>query len=134
MPIKIRAGLVCLVFVAASAAHNIIVIADFEGATYGSWEVEGEAFGADPARGTLDGQMHVSGFQGQGLVNSYHGGDSPTGRLLSPPFSVQHPFLNFLIGGGMHPGETCINLLVDGQAVRTATGPNDKPGGTEALK
>ncbi|GMV91538.1 MAG: hypothetical protein AMXMBFR82_13160 [Candidatus Hydrogenedentota bacterium] len=78
--------------------------------------------------------MHVSGFQGQGLVNSFLGGDSPTGRLLSPPFSVQHPFLNFLIGGGMHPGETCINLLVDGQAVRTATGPNDKPGGTEALK
>jgi len=39
-----------------------ILIADFEGKTYGSWKVEGEAFGPGPARGTLPGQMQVSGY------------------------------------------------------------------------
>ena len=33
-----------------------IVIADFEGDSYGEWEVQGDAFGDRPARGTLIGQ------------------------------------------------------------------------------
>ena len=53
--------------------------------------------------------------------------------LTSPPFRLERDYLAFLIGGGMHPGETCINLLVNGEVVRTATGPNDKAGGTERL-
>jgi fructan beta-fructosidase len=110
-----------------------IVIADFEGKDWGGWKAEGDAFGPGPARGTLPGQMAVSGFEGKGLVNSFVGGDKSTGALASPPFKIERKFINFLIGGGKHPGETCMNLLVEGQIVRTATGPNDKPGGTEAL-
>ena len=30
-----------------------ILIADFEGETYGQWKVTGDAFGSGPARGTL---------------------------------------------------------------------------------
>ena len=114
------------------AAEDILV-ADFEGPDYGDWKVEGEAFGHGPAHGTLPKQMPVSGYEGKGLVNSYYGGDGTTGTLTSPPIKIQRKYINFLIGGGMHPGETCINLLVDGKAVRTATGPNDRPGGTERL-
>jgi|GEM_PF-50537 len=108
---------------------------DFEGETYGDgWTVEGPAFGTGPARGTLPGQMEVTGFLGPGLVNSYLGGDAATGTLTSPPFVVERRYLQFLIGGGKYPGEACINLLVDGKVVRTATGPNDQPGGTERLE
>ncbi|NLX54264.1 MAG: 2,6-beta-D-fructofuranosidase [Planctomycetaceae bacterium] len=110
-----------------------IVIADFEGADYGDWTTTGTAFGPGPARGTLPNQMDVSGYEGQGLVNSYFKGDNATGTLTSPPLTIQRRYINFLLGGGRYPGETCINLLVDGQVVRTATGPNDRPGGTERL-
>jgi len=110
-----------------------LLVADFEGDTYGDWKVEGEAFGPGPAEGTLPGQMHVSGYQGRRLVNSFYRGDGTTGRLTSPPLRIERRYLNFLIGGGKHPGQTCINLLVEGKIVRTATGPNDRPGGSERL-
>jgi fructan beta-fructosidase len=110
-----------------------IVIADFEGTDYGEWRVEGEAFGPGPAQGTLPGQMPVSGYLGHGLVNSFFRGDGATGTLTGPPIKIERWYLNFLIGGGKYPGETCLDLLMDGQVVRTATGPNDKPGGSERL-
>jgi len=116
----------------AEAEHDIL-IADFEGKDYGDWKATGTAFGPGPARGTLPNQMPVSGFEGKGLVNSFYGGDGPTGTLTSPPFKVERKFINFLIGGGYDPGRTCIDLLVDGKAVRNATGPNRQPGGTERL-
>jgi non-lysosomal glucosylceramidase len=100
------------------------VLADFEGDGYGDWTVEGAAFGRGPARGTLPDQNPVDGFAGRGLVNSYLGGDGPTGRLRSPAFTVDRPWIGFLVGGGAHEGRTCVNLVVEGQVVRTATGRN----------
>ena len=110
-----------------------IVIADFEGKDYGGWTVTGEAFGPGPAQGTLPGQMAVSGFMGHGLVNSFFIGDGTTGTVTSPPFTISRRYINFLIGGGKQPGVTCLNLLIDGKTMRTATGPNDRPGGSERL-
>lgn len=111
-----------------------VLVADFEGETYGEgWKTTGTAFGKGPAKGTLKGQMPVSGFLGKGLVNSFLGGDDSTGTLTSPEITIDRKYLNFLIGGGKHPGKACINLLVGGKVVRTATGPNGAPGGTEAL-
>ncbi|MCX6907318.1 MAG: GH32 C-terminal domain-containing protein, partial [Verrucomicrobia bacterium] len=110
-----------------------ILVADFEGKDYGNWKTEGQAFGAGPAQGRIGGQMPVEGFQGKGLVNSFHGGDKPTGTLTSPEFKIERKFVSFLIGGGGWPDKTCMNLLVDGKVVRSATGPNVKPGGSEAL-
>jgi fructan beta-fructosidase len=117
----------------AQSADEDLLLADFEGKDYGDWKVTGTAFGPGPARGTLPGQMPVSGYLGNGLVNSFFGGDAGTGTLTSPAFKVQRKFINFLVGGGKHEGETCINLLVAGKVVRTATGPNDRPGGSERL-
>lgn len=117
----------------AQGVADDLVIADFEGPDYGAWSVTGEAFGKGPAHGTLPGQMKVDGFRGKGLVNSFHGGDTSIGTLTSPPFRIERRYIGFLIGGGKDPARTGMHLRIDGRIVRTATGPNDKPGGTEAL-
>jgi fructan beta-fructosidase len=125
--------LVLFALAVCPAAGQDILIADFEGADYGNWKVTGEAFGPGPAHGTLPNQMVVDGFLGHGLVNSFYHGDDSTGTLTSLPFKIERRYLRFLIGGGGWAGETCMNLLVDGKTVRTATGPNTQPGGSEHL-
>ena len=120
-------------FLTAPVQADDLMIADFEGDTYAPWTVIGEAFGSGPAHGPLAGQMNVEGFKGKGLVNSFNKGDDSTGSLTSPEFRIERKYLSFLIGGGMSAEKLALQLLVDGKAVRSATGPNDRPGGTEAL-
>lgn len=127
------AALASLAATMAGAADDIL-LADFEGDTYGAWTATGDAFGAGPARGTLPGQMAVAGFAGQGLVNTFRNGDGSTGTLESPEFTVQRPFITFLVGGGKDAEKTALHLVVDGAVVRRATGPNDQPGGSETLE
>lgn len=103
-----------------------IVLNDFERKDYGDWKVTGDAFGTRPAHGTLANQQRVSGFLGEGLVNTYLGGDQPHGTLTSPAFEISRKYVNFLIGGGSHADQTCINLLVEGKVVRTATGKDNE--------
>lgn len=93
---------------------------------YGQWRIEGDAFGTEPARGTLPNQQAVSGFLGERLVNTYLRGDVTRGRLTSPAFTIQRRYIAFLIGGGGHAQRTCINLLVGDQIVRTATGKDNE--------
>ena len=109
-------------------------MADFEQATYGTWKVTGVAFGSAPAKGTLPGQMQVDGFQGQGLVNSFIEGDDSVGTLTSPEFKIERPYITFLIGGGKNPEKLALQLYVENKLVRSATGPNGQPGGTEKLE
>ena len=88
--------------------------------------MQGEAFGSAPAKGTLDGQNPVTGFVGKQLVNTFFKGDGTIGRLTSPTFKIERDYINFKIGGGNMTGVTCINLLIDGKVVRTATGLNSE--------
>jgi len=44
--------------------------------------------------------MKVDGFLGRGLVNSFHGGDKSTGRLMLPRFTVERTFITFLFARG----------------------------------
>lgn len=124
--LALAAGVVC-------AQQPDILVADFEAATYGNWTISGAAFGSGPASGTLPNQMPVAGYRGDRLINSFHGGDDSTGTLTSPPFKVERKFIQFLVGGGGWEGKTCINLLIEGRIVRTATGPNTQSGGSEQL-
>lgn len=135
-----RISMLVLVCLCASPALQLsfgqedLLIADFEGANYGEWKVEGKAFGPGPAQGTLPGQMHVEGYLGRGLVNSFYQGDGTTGQLTSPVFRIQRKHISFLIGGGRDLEKTCLQLWIEGKKVLVATGGNDQPGGSETLQ
>ena len=136
---KVMIAVALLTFLTLRASYAVaeqpdLVFADFEGDDYGGWHASGTAFGAGPAKGALPGQMPVSGFLGRGLVNSFLGGDGPTGKIVSPEFKIDRKFIGFLIGGGGYPRQTCLNLLIEGKVVRSAAGPNTQPGGSEQLE
>ncbi|MDH3583663.1 MAG: DUF1553 domain-containing protein, partial [Phycisphaerae bacterium] len=44
----------------------------------------------------------------------------------SKPFKVGHKYIHMLVGGGGHKGGTCVNLVVAGNTVQTATGRNNE--------
>ncbi|MEM6688680.1 MAG: PSD1 and planctomycete cytochrome C domain-containing protein [Planctomycetota bacterium] len=108
-----------------------VVFEDFESGTYNGWTVGGEAFGEIPQ--TLETiasyQGRINGI-GKFFVNSHNirrgggvsKGDSLTGTLTSPEFRIEFDSIDFLIGGGAHRGETCVNLIIDGERVLSATG------------
>ena len=98
------------------------VIADFESDTWGpGWTATGSFIGLGPSAADLRGQV------GARVADTFAGGGDPaTGTITSPAFTIDRNFLHFLIGGGDHPlgvePATSVQLLVDGQPVRTATG------------
>ncbi len=99
-----------------------IVFTDFEGGDYGDWKLKGKAFGQSPATGTLDGQQQVTGYRGKGLVNTFLGGsDQLQGTLTSPEFTIERPYISFLVGGGESP-KTAVRLVIDGKIVKTVSG------------
>ena len=101
------------------AASDDLLVADFEDGN-GDWIVTGTAFGVGKRRN------RATNFLGKGYINSYLNGDKVLGTLTSPPLKFERKHLNFLIGGGNHPGKTGLILLVDGKTVRTSTGFSQK--------
>ena len=99
------------------------VFADFENG-YGDWKIEGEAFGTKPANGRISDQNEITGFTGNAFVNSFYGGDKSIGKLTSPEFKIEKDFINLQVGGGNDKLRTCINLLVGGKVIRSASGSN----------
>ena len=103
-----------------------IIFEDFEGTNWGNWTVKGNAFGNGPTKlRALSGQTQVEGIMGAGYANSMHNGDKTKGSLISPEFIISNKFINFVIGGGNHKN-TSINLIVDGDTVKTAKGINNE--------
>jgi endoglucanase Acf2 len=103
------------------------LIADFEQAGWpAGWTITGAAFGSAPANEEIVGQSFVSGFNGNGLANSFNGGDGSVGTLASPSFTVSANYIHALVGGGNHPGSAELRLLVDGDVVLSATGENSE--------
>ncbi|WP_456284340.1 GH32 C-terminal domain-containing protein [Microbacterium sp. JZ101] len=90
------------------------------------WELTGD-FATDPSRNpsTTGGDYYL----GAKRLNTWEGGpkgDENLGDLTSPAFAIEpgEDHLSFLIGGGKRANGTLeVRLIVDGQVVRTATGP-----------
>lgn len=108
-----------------------VVFEDWNKDTYEGWAVEGTAFGTGPVlKSTFPSYQGDVGGDTDRVVNSHASApgvdvgvkDGCTGKLTSHPFTVTHRFIQFWIGGGNHEGKTCLNLLVDGKVVHTATG------------
>ncbi len=114
-----------------AAERPDIVFEDWEKGTYEGWTRTGTAFGERPRNvSEIAGYQGNVNAQGKWTVNTHEtrGGedvvkaDTHIGTLTSREFVVERGFIRFRIGGGNHPGQTCVNLLVDGAPVRTATG------------
>jgi fructan beta-fructosidase len=96
------------------------------------WTATGGLVNQPVATGAIGGQQPVSGFVGKGLINTFtNGNDQAQGTLTSPTFTISHPYINFLIGGGNHPypgnnDATAVVLLVNGQAAASATGQDNE--------
>jgi len=81
------------------------------------------AFGTAPSKGAAPSQQAVTGIEGDGLVNTFDpGGDHQTGTLTSPEFRITKKQITFKVAGGHVPGKVGLNLLVDGEVVRTKSG------------
>ena len=113
--------------VTPAPAPGSTVLADFEDGLPDGWSATGTAF-ATTASGTARGQSAVSGWLGDGFANSFtdDAGDGATGTLTSPAFTVDTAAIAALVGGGAHPGQEALELLVDGEVVRSATGENSE--------
>jgi levanase len=86
------------------------------------WRPTGDFAGTQPVRGGEGrmGEQIVDTFFGPGGNN----GDPLTGRIVSPEFTITRDYVNFMIAGGPHTGaaRTSVDLVVDGQVARTASG------------
>lgn len=97
------------------------VIFDFEDLE--GWEAQGDAFTDAPTRGIVPDQGFVFGQTGA-YANTYviEEGDGATGRLLSPPFSLEGDAITLQVGGGDRGVH--VALLIDGEVTHRAVGCN----------
>jgi fructan beta-fructosidase len=110
-----------------SCSRDDQIIETFDAESFGDWTIEGTAFGDGPCGGYESHQM--VGFLGKGFASSVNDEDEPaTGTLTSPPFSIDHNTIHFLLGaheihflpGTMeNPDDLVIQLLVNDKVVRS---------------
>ncbi|GAA1959976.1 GH116 family glycosyl hydrolase [Amycolatopsis minnesotensis] len=118
-----------------SSSSNDIVFEDWEKDTFEGWTVTGDAFGTGPVRSQdVPAEMRRFGdlnLSGNRFVTSFDlrtgKRDALQGSLRSKEFTVERRYVAASVGGGAHPGKTCLNVLVDGKVVASATGANSEP-------
>jgi hypothetical protein len=110
-----------------------VIFEDFESGTYNGWEATGTAFGDRPQTlATIASYQGKINAVGKYFVNSHNirggggvaEGDAHKGTLTSKPFTISYRVITMLVGGGAHVGRTCVDLVIDGKTVLSATGRN----------
>ena len=99
-----------------------IPISHFSSTSFGDWTASGTAFSKGPAGRDLIAKLYISGSPENAVATSKVDGDVPTGRLVSPAFKIQRRYISFFISGGNYEHHTCLNLLVGGKIIKSATG------------
>ncbi|MBI1387851.1 MAG: hypothetical protein GC154_05340 [bacterium] len=103
--------------------HFVSSLGSFDAGGDG-WTYEGGAMANQPKRGADGPQLPVSGWLGEGLINTYDAiaGDDPHGAARSPEFTAEKgQRLLFLIGGG-GSAETGVRLMDESGVIQTWNG------------
>lgn len=110
---------------------------NFESGDLQGWDATGEAFAYQPTYGDNPTSRHrgqPSRHQGNYWIGGYEKrqtpsdpagevqGDGPQGTLTSQPFTINKPYISFLIGGGCDINIERVEILVNGRVVHKATG------------
>ena len=107
-------GLSCVLL----GASDEILLAEFEGDSYGEWKVEGRAFGQRPTTAETAKAYGISGFKGDGLASSWLDKSlKPIGKLTSPAFTIERDYINLRLGGSPYKGAGGVKIIVEGQEV-----------------
>lgn len=126
MFLKAFGALICVCAAVAAqgaTARHDVTIASFNSDSFTGWKTTGDAFTKGPARGLdLLRKLEIENSPDLALASSEIDGDASMGSLTSPTFKIQRPYISFLIAGGDYERHTCLNLLIDGKTVRSATG------------
>ena len=113
------------------SSRTEILYENWSSGTYGQWVATGTAFGTGPRKvSELPSYMGPVRAGTVYVVNTHQNrngedvgqADAHIGKLVSPEFPISRDFINMRIGGGSHKGETCVNLIVGGEIVKTVTG------------
>ncbi len=120
--------------VPAPPTRTDVVLEDFERSTFDRWAVTGDCWGQGTEQGIEGASFSrgmLNGWQGNFFLTTAHARrasdtpDSGVGRAVSPPFVLTGQAIVLRVAGGRHPDDCCVRLLVEGKAVRSATGEGD---------
>lgn len=116
-----NSALLCNSFAASSS--DDLIIGKFGKNDYGNWEKSGTAFDKGPVvSDKLLAELEIENSKDKWVISSEIEGDRPQGKLISPEFTIDRKYISFRIAGGNYERHTCVNLLIDGSIVKSATG------------
>ncbi len=121
----IRYGLLLAALTLAPSLHAEtadLPVGKFGRADYGDWHATGTAFQRGPAADSQFAALEIENAADHQVASSEIEGDGPQGTLTSPEFKLTRHYIAFRVGGGDYERHTCVNLLIKGKVVRSATG------------
>ena len=106
----------------ANCRADDLAVGHFGSTNYGDWKATGTAFRLGPASDGLLPKLEIENASDNQVASSEIENDGPTGTLTSAEFKIARNYIAFRIGGGDYEHDTCLNLLINGKVVRSATG------------